>query len=57
MSAPVDSLPAVVFIPDQAPDAVQDAALVDDHVSSAVPPIAMLVGLALKLRVGSGAGG
>ena len=54
---PVDSLLAVVFVPDQAPDAVQDVALLDDHVSSDAAPLAMLVGLALKLTVGSGGGG
>jgi hypothetical protein len=57
VSGPVDSLLAVVFVPDQAPDAVQEVALADVHVSSAALPLGMLVGLALKLTVGKGGGG
>ena len=53
-SAPVDSLPSVALVPDQAPEAVQEAALVDDHVSVVALPFTTLVGLAPKLRVGSG---
>ena len=57
MSDPVDSLPAVIFVPDQVPDAIQEVASVDDHVSSAAPPFVTLVGSALKTRVGNGGGG
>ena len=54
VSVPVDSLPAVAFDPDQAPDATQDVVLFDDHVSDAVEPLGIVVGVTLKERVGSG---
>ena len=53
-SAPVDALPIVAFVPDHAPEAVQDVALVEDQVSVAAFPTNTLVGLALKVSVGSG---
>jgi len=54
VSAPVDSFPDVVLVPDQAPEAVQDVAFVDDHVSSAAVPLTTLAGFALNVTVGSG---
>ena len=39
-------------VPDHAPEAVQDVALVDDHVKVALPPLATVLGLALRLTVG-----
>ena len=53
-SAPVDALAIVAFVPDHAPEAVQDVALVEDQVSVAAFPTNTLVGLALKVSVGSG---
>ncbi|HSC07770.1 MAG TPA: hypothetical protein VLD59_13165 [Steroidobacteraceae bacterium] len=57
LNAPVDSLPCVCFVPLQAPDAVQDVALVEDQVSVALWPTEMSVGLALRFTVGVGGGG
>jgi len=41
--------------PDQAPDAVQEVALVDDQTTDAPLPLVIELGLALKLTVGAGA--
>ena len=46
--------PEVAFVPDQAPEAVQDVALVEDQVSVEDPLYDTDVGLAEKLRVGAG---
>jgi hypothetical protein len=40
--------------PDQAPDAVQDVALVADQVRVELPPLATVLGLAEKVMVGTG---
>jgi hypothetical protein len=56
-SGPTDCEPDVAFEPDQPSEAVHDVELVEDQVSVLVPPLAMLVGLALSVTVGSGAGG
>ncbi len=40
--------------PLQPPEAVQEVAFVDDHVSIAVPPLATVLGLALSVTVGAG---
>jgi hypothetical protein len=56
VSAPVDCELLVGSEPDQAPEAVQEEALVEDQVSVEVPPLATLVGLALSEAVGAGAG-
>jgi hypothetical protein len=53
-SAPVDWLPDAAFDPDQAPEAVQDEALVVDQLSTAAWPLATLVGLAVSEIVGAG---
>ncbi len=56
VSAPVDWLPAVALAPDQAPEAVHEVASVDDHVSVAALPLAIVVGLTLSDTVGAGGG-
>jgi hypothetical protein len=53
--APVLAEPLVARPPDQAPEAVQLVAFVDDHVSELLPPLLTLVGLAVKATVGTGA--
>jgi hypothetical protein len=55
LSGPVDSLPLVVFVPLQPPDAVQLVAPVEFQVSVDDPPLAMLVGFAASVTVGVGA--
>jgi hypothetical protein len=50
--APVACEPAVATDPDQPPEAVQAVALVDDQVTVELPPLATLVGLALKETLG-----
>ena len=54
MSAPVDSLPEVALAPDQAPESVQEVALVEDQVSVEDAPYATAVGFATSETVGSG---
>ena len=55
VSAPVDCEPLRALLPDQAPEAVQAVAWVDDHVSVELPPLVMALGPTLRLTVGSGA--
>jgi hypothetical protein len=43
------------LVPDQAPEALQAVALVDDQVRVALAPLAMALGPTLKLTVGSAA--
>jgi len=52
---PVDWVPRRALVPDQAPEAMQAVALVDDHVRMALAPLLMALGPTLKLTVGSGA--
>ena len=52
LSVPVLTLPLVGLLPVQRPDALQLAALLEDQLSVADPPLLMLVGFALKLTVG-----
>ena len=54
MIAPLDCEPLIALLPDQPPEAVQDVALVDDHVSIDAPPLATVLGLALKPTVAVG---
>jgi hypothetical protein len=54
VSAPVDCDPLNALLPDQAPEAVQAVALVDDQVSVDPLPLATVLGLALKLTVAVG---
>ena len=44
----------MLLAPDQAPEAVHDVALLDDHVRVDAPPLLIVLGLALKLTVGEG---
>ena len=53
-SGPRASDPEVAFAPLQAPEALQEAALLVDQVSVLLPCAATLVGLAARLMVGSG---
>jgi hypothetical protein len=53
----VASLPEVAFSPDQPPEAVQEVALVEDHVRVDTPPLAMEIGFAVIETVGAGGGG
>jgi hypothetical protein len=57
VSATVVSLPEVALVPDQAPEAVQDVAFVEDQVSVEDPPLATDAGLAASDTVGAGGGG
>lgn len=52
MSAPVDWLPLAALLPDQAPEAVQAVALVEDQVRVELAPEATVLGAALRLTVG-----
>ncbi len=53
-SAPVDCEPLVVLLPDQAPEAVHEAAFVLDHDSVEALPLATVLGLAPSVTVGAG---
>ena len=57
MSAPVDCEPLVALVPDQAPEAVHEVALVVDQETVELPPLVTVLGLAVKLTVGAGVGG
>jgi hypothetical protein len=54
VSAPLDCDPLIDLLPDHPPEAVQDVALVDDHVSFDAAPLATVLGLALMLTVALG---
>jgi len=54
LKAPVPWVPETAFVPPQPPDAVQDVALVDDHVNVLLPPLATEVGDADNETVGAG---
>ena len=47
-------MPEVALLPDHAPEAVQEVALVDDQVSVEDPPLATDVGFAVSDTVGTG---
>jgi hypothetical protein len=55
VSAPVDCVPLVALAPDQAPEALQLVALVDDQLRVALVPLVMALGPTLKVRVGAAA--
>jgi hypothetical protein len=57
VSEPVDSPPEVALSPDQAPEAVQELAFVEDQVSAEGPPFATDGGFAASDTVGTGGGG
>ena len=46
--------PLVASLPLQPPEAVQEVAFLDDQDKVELPPLAMVLGLALKLTVGAG---
>ena len=50
----MDCDPLAVLLPDQAPEAVQEVALVADQVNVELPPLATVLGLAAKVTVGAG---
>ena len=50
----MDCDPLMPFVPAQAPEAVQEVALVADQVTLLVPLLATLLGVALTLTVGAG---
>jgi len=54
VNAPEDSLPEVALVPDQPPEAVQDVASVEDHVSVADAPLLTVLGFAASDTVGTG---
>ncbi len=54
VKAPVDCVPLAALVPDQAPEAVQDVASVEDQVSVELAPLATEAGLAVKVTVGAG---
>jgi hypothetical protein len=56
VKAPVDCEPLTALVPDHAPEAVQDVALVADQVRVELPPLATVLGLALILTVAVGFG-
>ena len=51
----MDCEPLMGLLPDQAPEAVQEVALVADQVKVALLPLITELGLALRLTVGAGA--
>jgi hypothetical protein len=54
LSAPVDWLPDVAFVPVHPPEAVQELAFVEDQLSVALLPAFTVVGLADNVTVGAG---
>jgi hypothetical protein len=54
LSAPVDCEPLTALAPDQAPEAVQEEALLDDHDRVALLPLVIVLGLAVNPTVGGG---
>ena len=54
-SAPVERDPLLDWLPLQPPEAVQEVALVDDHERVELAPLAIVLGLALRLTDAVGA--
>ena len=50
----MDCEPLTALVPDQAPEAVHEVALVAVHVNVELPPLATVPGLAVKVTVGEG---
>jgi hypothetical protein len=46
--------PLIGSLPDQPPDAVQEVALVEDHVSVELLPLFTVLGLAVRVTAGAG---
>ena len=53
VSAPVDCVPAMAFVPDQAPEATHEVAFVEDQLSVALLPLFIALGPTLKVTVGA----
>jgi len=51
VSAPVDCEPLIALLPDHEPPATHAVALLAAHVRVEEPPLAMVLGLAMKLTV------
>ena len=49
----MDCEPLMALLPDQAPEAVQEVALVADQFSVALPPLVIALGPTLKVTVGA----
>ena len=47
--------PLTALVPDQAPEAAHEVALVDDQLNVELLPLATVLGLAVKLTAGAGA--
>ena len=56
VSAPVERDPLVAWLPFQPPEAAQEVAFVVDQFKVEAPPLAMELGLAVRLTVGAGVG-
>ena len=54
VNAPLDWLPEIALLPDHAPEAAQELALVDDQVSVEDTPLRTDVGFAESVTVGAG---
>ena len=54
VSAPVDCDPVTGWLPNQAPEALHEVALVADQANVELAPLTTVLGLALKLTVGAG---
>ena len=54
LTAPVVCEPLMGLAPDQAPEAVQAVALLEDQAKTALLPLATVLGLACKATVGAG---
>lgn len=55
MRAPVDCEPLTGLVPDQAPEAVQEVAFVEDQVIDDPLPLVTVLGFALRLMLGAAA--
>jgi hypothetical protein len=53
LRVPVDWVPLIATDPLHPPDATQDVASVDDHVSVELPPVVTTVGFAVRVTVGT----
>jgi hypothetical protein len=50
----VDCEPLTAIVPDQAPEAVQEVALLADQINVELLPLATVLGLAARVTVGAG---
>jgi hypothetical protein len=57
LSAPVDDEPLMASVPDQAPEAVHEVALVADQLNIELAPLTTVLGLAVTVTVGAGVAG